>query len=118
MTEHESKKQKLSPQTLQNYVGNAFVPLASGSTNVQDAANYVPVTSPATGSVIAYSPLSKKADVDAAVLSASKAFETWSNRTVKDRAQIIIRFHALVVKHADELADLIVLEHGKVCEFL
>ena len=32
---------------------------------------------------------------------------------MKDRAQILIRFHQLVVKHQDELADLIVLEHGK-----
>ena len=39
-----------------------------------------------------------------------------SNRTVKDRVQILMNFHQLVVKHADELADLIVLEHGKVIE--
>lgn len=37
-----------------------------------------------------------------------------SNRTVKDRVQILMKFHQLVVQHADELADLIVLEHGKV----
>ncbi|KAJ3286578.1 hypothetical protein HDU79_006350 [Rhizoclosmatium sp. JEL0117] len=32
---------------------------------------------------------------------------------MKDRAQIMIRFHQLIVKHRDELADLIVREHGK-----
>ncbi|KAJ3191402.1 hypothetical protein HK101_007814 [Irineochytrium annulatum] len=73
----------------------------------------IPVTSPATGEVIAYAPCSSKDDVNHAVASAKKAFHAWSNRTIKDRVQVIIRFHALVVKHSDELADLIVKEHGK-----
>ncbi len=36
-----------------------------------------------------------------------------SARTVKDRVQSLIRFHNLLHTHIDELADLIVLEHGK-----
>ncbi|KAJ3330514.1 hypothetical protein HDU76_005482, partial [Blyttiomyces sp. JEL0837] len=74
---------------------------------------FIPVTSPATGEVITYAPRSKKEDVDLAVASAKKAFPAWSNRTVKDRAQIIIRFHQLVVRDQEILADLIVNEHGK-----
>ncbi|KAI9175377.1 hypothetical protein H9P43_006738 [Blastocladiella emersonii ATCC 22665] len=34
-------------------------------------------------------------------------------RTLKDRAQILLRYHALITQYADELADLIVKEHGK-----
>ncbi|KAI8928610.1 Aldehyde/histidinol dehydrogenase [Entophlyctis helioformis] len=92
-------------KTLCNWVDNT--PAASATTHT------LPVTSPATGAVIAHVPVSLPADVEAAVASASKAFESWSARTVKDRVQILIRFHQLVVAHTDELADLIVLEHGK-----
>ena len=52
-------------------------------------------------------------DVKKAVASASVAFESWSNLTIKTRAGIMMKFHSLVQKHADELAKLIVLENGK-----
>ncbi|KAJ3415352.1 hypothetical protein HDV05_005089 [Chytridiales sp. JEL 0842] len=104
----------MAPQPLQNYIDNSHVATKEWNvTLVEDTSKFIPVTTPATGEVIAYAPKSKKEDVDAAVASAKKAFESWSNRTVKDRAQIMIRFHQLVVKHQEELADLIVLEHGK-----
>ncbi|KAJ3213579.1 hypothetical protein HDU67_002706 [Dinochytrium kinnereticum] len=110
----QAQLQTFSPRLLENYIDNAHVATKSSDTTVlTDTSRHIPVTSPATGEVIAYCPLSKKEDVDLAVASAAKAFETWSTRTVKDRVQVIIRFHALVVKHQDELADLIVLEHGK-----
>jgi acyl-CoA reductase-like NAD-dependent aldehyde dehydrogenase len=37
----------------------------------------------------------------------------YSARTVKDRVQTLIRFHNLLYAHMDELADLVVMEHGK-----
>jgi len=75
---------------------------------------FIDVYSPATGSVIAKCPISTKEDVDVAVEHAKTAFTAWSARTVKDRVQVLIRFHNLVTsKYASELADLIVLEHGK-----
>ena len=40
-------------------------------------------------------------------------FLLYSARTVKDRVQSLFRFHNLLHTHIDELADLIVLEHGK-----
>ncbi|KAI9359207.1 Aldehyde/histidinol dehydrogenase [Zopfochytrium polystomum] len=106
----------MAPSPLQNYIDGANVALsasAPSSTPEDLAANYIAVTNPATGETIAYTPKSKRHDVDLAVAAAEKAFEGWSNRTVKDRAQVMIRFHQLVVKHQDELADLIVMEHGK-----
>ncbi|CAG8586502.1 140_t:CDS:2 [Acaulospora colombiana] len=74
---------------------------------------YIPVTSPHTGKVIAQCPVSSPEDVNLAVEAAKKAFVAWSARTVKDRVQCLIRFHNLLHAHIDELAELIILEHGK-----
>jgi acyl-CoA reductase-like NAD-dependent aldehyde dehydrogenase len=63
-----------------------------------------------------YRPLSTKEQVEQAVQSCKNAFLDWSNRTVKDRCQILIRYHQLVIKNKERLADLIVLEHGKTKE--
>lgn len=101
-------------KSLNNWIDNTFVSLG---------AECVVVSCPATGAGIAQVPLSDKSHVQAAVASSLAAFEIWrycllsfilSKRTVKDRVQILLRFHQLVVKHANELAQLIVLEHGKV----
>ncbi|KAJ3111298.1 hypothetical protein HDU96_005806 [Phlyctochytrium bullatum] len=114
-TLHQAQLQTFGQRLLENFVDNAYVAAHQSDVGaLTDTSRHLPVTSPATGEVIAYCPLSTKEDVELAVASAKKAFEGWSNRTVKDRVQIIIRFHNLVVQHADELADLIVLEHGKV----
>ncbi|KAJ3302129.1 hypothetical protein HDV03_005420 [Kappamyces sp. JEL0829] len=69
----------------------------------------LPVTNPATGAVICRVPLSTSSQVNQAVMSAKKAFEEW-------RVQYLIRYHQLVVKNKEKLADLIVLEHGKTRE--
>jgi len=75
------------------------------------------VTNPSTGAVLARVCRSTKQDVDAAVAAAAHAFShTWGGpapNTIKARAAVLLRFHALVQQHADELADLIVLENGK-----
>ena len=63
-----------------------------------------------------FSPLSSKEQVDQAVQSCKNAFFEWSSRTVKDRCQFLIRYHQLVIKNKETLANLIVLEHGKTKE--
>ena len=78
----------------------------------------IPVINPSDGSTVSNVPLSTQAQIEAAVQSAHKAFESWSSRTVKDRVQFLIRYHQLVIKNKDKLAALITLEHGKVsCNF-
>ncbi|KAG0321771.1 hypothetical protein BG000_003107 [Podila horticola] len=68
---------------------------------------------PHNAKIIGHVPLSTAADVAEAVAAAKKAFPVWSGCTIKDRAAILIRFHVLMTKHADLLADMVVLEHGK-----
>ncbi|KAL7579598.1 hypothetical protein ACA910_007963 [Epithemia clementina (nom. ined.)] len=93
-------------QVIGNYINGSFtIPPAS--------AQSVDVLNPADNTVIGKVGLSDPADVDAAVQAAASAFEDWSSMTMKARAVIMLRFHALVNQHAEELAKLIVMENGK-----
>ena len=74
------------------------------------------VFNPATGEQEKEVVLASKADLDDAVKVAQKAFETWSLKPALQRARIIFKFKELIEKNSDELAELIVAEHGKVYE--
>ncbi|KAJ2162830.1 aldehyde dehydrogenase (NADP(+)) ald6 [Coemansia sp. RSA 552] len=90
-----------------NFVDNAAVAAAAGSPET------LAVTTPHTGATIARVPLSTAADVDAAVASAKAAFPGWSALTFKARAAYLLRLYNVLSAHLDELADMVVREHGK-----
>jgi len=77
------------------------------------AARMRDVVSPATGEVVAHVELASAAEVDKAVQCAAAEFPRWGGQTIKRRAQILLKFHALVESHKDELIELIVCENGK-----
>jgi malonate-semialdehyde dehydrogenase (acetylating) / methylmalonate-semialdehyde dehydrogenase len=72
------------------------------------------IYNPATGEATAEVPFAGAADVDRAVAAARHAFDGWSRTGLNKRATILFGFRELVRQHADELARLIVREHGKV----
>ena len=74
------------------------------------------IFNPATGEQESEVILASKADLDGAVEIAQKAFETWSLTPPLQRARIMFKFKELIEKNFDELAKLIVSEHGKVYE--
>jgi succinate-semialdehyde dehydrogenase / glutarate-semialdehyde dehydrogenase len=37
----------------------------------------------------------------------------WARRPIRERARVLLRFHDLVLKHQDQVLDLIQLENGK-----
>ncbi len=57
--------------------------------------------------------LSNENDVSTAVQAARAAQVAWGNRTLKDRARLLLRFHDLVLANKGELLDLIQWETGK-----
>lgn len=73
------------------------------------------VKNPATGNTIAHVAEGDKADVDAAVQAARRAFESspWATMTPSDRGKMLWRIGDLISKHADELAELESLDNGK-----
>jgi malonate-semialdehyde dehydrogenase (acetylating) / methylmalonate-semialdehyde dehydrogenase len=77
---------------------------------------YLDVINPATGQVIAKTPLSTRADVDAAAKAASEAFPAWRRTPVNDRVQYLFKLRNLMREHMDEIAKLITDECGKTFE--
>ncbi|QFU84556.1 CoA-acylating methylmalonate-semialdehyde dehydrogenase [Natronorubrum aibiense] len=71
------------------------------------------VVNPATGKEISYVGFSSTDDIDAAVQAGQKAFEDWSERPVEERIQPLFEFKQLLEEHHDELAEVLVQEHGK-----
>jgi malonate-semialdehyde dehydrogenase (acetylating)/methylmalonate-semialdehyde dehydrogenase len=91
---------------LHHFIGGAAVAGSSG--------RFSPVYQPSTGAVRARVPLADDAEVDQAVRAANRAFPEWAETPPLVRARILFRFKQLLEQHADELAELISLEHGKV----
>jgi len=74
------------------------------------------VFNPATGKQESEVILASKLDLNLAVEKAKKAFKIWSIKPPLQRARIIFKFKEVIEKNFDELAKLIVSEHGKVYE--
>ncbi len=81
-----------------------------------NAAEYFDVINPATGQVIAKTPLGTKADVDSAAKAASEALSAWRRTPVNDRVQYLFKLRNLMRENADEIAKLITDECGKTFE--
>jgi len=76
--------------------------------------NVVTSRNPATGAIVAETPVSSPEDVTQAVQSARDAFRPWSSLPVEDRAEVLVRFAELVERDRNELAALVVAEVGKL----
>ncbi|MEU8620436.1 aldehyde dehydrogenase family protein [Streptomyces sp. NPDC048623] len=70
------------------------------------------VLNPATEELVATVPAATPADVDAAVVRATAAQQSWATVAPADRARILRRFAAVVDAHVEELALLEVREAG------
>jgi malonate-semialdehyde dehydrogenase (acetylating)/methylmalonate-semialdehyde dehydrogenase len=95
-------------EILQNYVGGKWVPA--------QAREFVNVHNPALGTVIAKTPLSTRADLDAAVQAATRAFPAWRDTPVVQRARTLFRFVELLEQHFEEIARTVTTEHGKTID--
>jgi malonate-semialdehyde dehydrogenase (acetylating) / methylmalonate-semialdehyde dehydrogenase len=72
------------------------------------------VFNPATGEQTGLVPIANAADVADAVSAATRAAPGWAATTPLRRARILNRFLRILEDRIDELADVIVSEHGKV----
>ena len=92
--------------TLQHYINGELV----ASTSDRSA----PLFNPSTGKVSAAVPLASTAEVNRAVEAAYAAFPAWADTSPLKRSRVMFKFKELLEKHRDELAAIIVREHGKV----
>lgn len=89
----------------QLYIGGRYVSATSGESFES--------LNPATGDVICKVQIAGQHDVDAAVASAQKGFETWSAMTGAERGRILNNAARLLKERNRELAELEVLDSGK-----
>src|SRR5207248_6984895 len=71
------------------------------------------ILNPATGEVIARTPLSTPEDVERAVKAARAAFPGWSTSTPGERALALLKLADALEEHADELIELETTTTGK-----
>ena len=95
------------PQLLQNksFINNRWVSAHNEGT--------FEVTNPATGKVITSVVDCGVTETEQAIAAASKAFETWSKKTAKERSAIMRKWFELVNNNIDDLALLMTTEQGK-----
>ncbi len=89
----------------QNFIGGSWI---AG----RDQA-WMEVTDPADGSLVARVPDSGVEDARAAAEAANAALEPWRSLTARARAQLLKRWHALIMENTEDLARIISTEQGK-----
>src|SRR5205809_6056026 len=90
---------------LENYVNGAW--------RRATASDYAEVMNPATGELLARTPLASSADVDAAVQAAAAAFPAWRRTPPGERIQYLFKLKNLLEENIDELSRIITTENGK-----
>jgi acyl-CoA reductase-like NAD-dependent aldehyde dehydrogenase len=100
------RAQSIAPAT-QAFIDGKYVDAASGKTFER--------INPATGAVLANIAECAEADVDRAVASARRAFESgvWSRMPPSDRKKKLLAWSELMLRHKEELALLETLDMGK-----
>jgi malonate-semialdehyde dehydrogenase (acetylating)/methylmalonate-semialdehyde dehydrogenase len=91
-----------------HWIGGAPVTTAGADARRGDV--YDPATGQTTGQV----EFAGLAEVDQAVSTALEAFATWRHTSVAKRTTVLFDFRELLNARKDELASIIVSEHGKV----
>jgi len=97
---------RLSMNITGNFIGGKICLSNSNQTQA--------IYDPATGKAVRELTQSTSAEVSDAIQVAHEAFTGWANTTPLRRARVLFNFKMLLEKHAEELAAIIVSEHGKV----
>lgn len=83
--------------TLQNFIAGAFVPAVGTDT--------LDVIDPRTEEVVAVSPISGAADVDAAMAAAAEAFPAWKRTTPSARQKALLALADALEARSDDLVE-------------
>jgi len=73
----------------------------------------IDVTNPATQEVIAQVPCATDEEVNTAIETAKDAFAIWKEKSVGDRARVMLTYQALLKEHQKEIATILSKESGK-----
>lgn len=78
-----------------------------------DGAGTMDVLNPANEDVFAQCPTASRAQLDAAVAGAARAFKTWRHTSMDERRAKMLEIADIVDQNGDELARLLTCEQGK-----
>ncbi|KAK5048528.1 hypothetical protein LTR84_005618 [Exophiala bonariae] len=92
------------------YCSNNFV---DGKWVASQSQKRFDVVDPGSGKIWASPPDSIVADVEVAIQSAHKAFQSYSRVVPRKRAEWILAWHQLILAHKEDLARILVHETGK-----
>ncbi|MCK4693175.1 MAG: CoA-acylating methylmalonate-semialdehyde dehydrogenase [Anaerolineales bacterium] len=95
-------------KNLKNYIDGEWVESQSKE--------LLEVRNPATGEVIAHVPLSTVEEVGETARAAQEAFQDWRETTPYARARYMFRLKNLMEERFEDLAQIIVREHGKILD--
>jgi malonate-semialdehyde dehydrogenase (acetylating)/methylmalonate-semialdehyde dehydrogenase len=98
----------MAPQLIKNYIDGEWV--ESKSKEILDVRN------PATAEVIARVPLSTTDEVASAIQAAKASFQGWRETTPYTRARYMFELKNLMEERFEDLAEVIVKEHGKIID--
>jgi len=79
----------------------------------RDAERRFEVTSPTSGELVGFAADCGASEAAAAIEIAWQAFESWRAVNPFERAQVLRRWHGLILAHQDELGRLMAIEMGK-----
>lgn len=71
------------------------------------------VENPATGAIIGTVPRAGESETNRAITAAETAMKSWKNKTAKERAAALRRWHDLMLENQEDLAVIMTTEQGK-----
>jgi malonate-semialdehyde dehydrogenase (acetylating)/methylmalonate-semialdehyde dehydrogenase len=95
-------------QKIMNYIGGKWIE--------PHCLEHFDVVNPATGELLARTPLCGKAEVEAAAQAASEVLPAWRRTPAQERIQYLFKLKALLEANLDEIGRTITLECGKTLE--
>jgi malonate-semialdehyde dehydrogenase (acetylating)/methylmalonate-semialdehyde dehydrogenase len=93
---------------VKNYIDGEWV--------VPDTNETIDVVNPATGELLAQTPICSSNDVSKAVLAANKAFYSWRCTPAQERIQYLFKLRDLMKSNLDEISRTITNECGKTLD--
>lgn len=87
--------------------------LIDGNFANSDANQFINITNPANNELIGKAPCTTELEIDSAVDSAKRTFESWKEVPAPERARVMMNYQMLLKKHHDEIAEILSKETGK-----
>lgn len=71
------------------------------------------VLNPANQEVIAEVPFATESEISSAIAGAKRAFVSWKDRPVTERARLMLKYQELLKKHQKDIAKILAKDNGK-----